>query len=287
MTRISPRIAVLAAAGAALLSATSASAADPPPDGCTQDGDTVTCSYGYTGAEQKFSIPVDVKNLRVDAAGGRGGGVSFDLSTWSLAGEVLTDLEVTPGKTLYVEVGGLGGEAGSGTGGFNGGGQGALLAGGGGGATDIRTCSRSHPDCEPLRSRLVVAGGGGGLAQLSVGGHGGTPDGAPGLSVPPRPPLLAGRPGGGGTQTAGGIPTGPTAGYGTFGQGGAGDGVNAVYFGGGGGGGGWYGGAGGMGDSGLQYEPGGGGGGSSYGPAGAKYFTYSGQPSVTITYRVR
>jgi hypothetical protein len=171
-------------------------------------------------------------------------------------------LTVTPGSTIYVEVG----ERGIGpTPGFNGGGAVGLdgnlgTAAAGGGASDIRTISRSNPGT--LDSRLMVAGGGGGAGHLLPGGH---------ADQRGNDETLGGQPGsntfGGG---AGGI--GDRQGSaGTLGTGGAGASwctVDTCGAGtaGGGGGGGYYGGGGGAGMSAALFvQPsGGGGGGSSY-----------------------
>jgi uncharacterized repeat protein (TIGR01451 family) len=73
---------------------------------------------------------------------------------------------VTPGQTLYVEVGGAGqpgpcDETNTATNAFNGGGQ-SQCGGGGGGGSDVRTCSMATCDLTGNDTRLVVAGGGGG-----------------------------------------------------------------------------------------------------------------------------
>ena len=294
--------------GGAVLVASAQAAAGLPAE-CAQAAGTVTCSYAPTGAEQQFAVPAGVTTLHVDLVGARG--FSFN----SLPAEVVADLPATPGATLYVEVGGMGGApsvGGSngnvtpgGAGGFNGGGSGGDASGatgglqsggGGGGASDIRTCSSSDSTCATLDSRLVIAGGGGGVGGISAGGNGGTPNGQDGQ--PDNPNSL---PGAGGTQTAGGAPGGNTnsrgnplpghpGSYGVGGQGGP-VGLVATAYGGGGGGGGLFGGGGGNAEPGGlptgSGTAGGGGGGSSTGPPGA---TISLEPfstvpsSVTISY---
>src|SRR5262245_9489481 len=80
--------------------------------------------FTYTGSEQTFTVPDGVHKLVVAAAGGRGG------STTDAAGGkgavVGAFVAVTPGATLYVEVGGNGKSQldpdEPGAGGFNGGG---------------------------------------------------------------------------------------------------------------------------------------------------------------------
>jgi adhesin/invasin len=133
----------------------------------------------------------------VTATGGRGGGSGAGSRGAVVSGPV----SVTPGQTLYVEVGGVGGIP---TGGFNGGGTGGsrngLSASGGGGASDVRTVSRASSGT--LSSRLIVAGGGGGAIFAGVGGGNA---GQPGTGCCSAGPSLVPAVGGGaGTKTAGG-----------------------------------------------------------------------------------
>ena len=150
---------------------------------------------------------------------------------------VKATLSVTPGETLYVEVGGLG---------SNGGGSGGAGGGNGGGASDVRTLPVAQ-GLASIQSRLVVAGGGGGGGdgtELGSTGCGGNAGSAPASG------LGAFSIGGGGP---GGSSSGGTAGNsdgdcsaaqaGGLGFGGAGGGTEC--HGGGGGGGGYYGGGGG------------------------------------------
>src|SRR5947208_2605698 len=88
-----------------------------------------TQTFAYTGAEQTFTVPAGVSSVHVAAVGGSGGNTD---RPGGVAAQVSGDLSVTPGETLYVEVGARGGEsAGYSSGTFNGVGEGA---GGGGGA---------------------------------------------------------------------------------------------------------------------------------------------------------
>ena len=114
-----------------------------------------------------------------------------------------------------------GGKGGSGYGGFNGGGS-------GGGATDFRLIKGNWKDATSLRSRILVAGGGGGNYHLSAGtaGYGGGESGGEGSGVRTAEP---------GTQS-----TGNAFGYGGDGRNGLR--ADSAYEGNGGGGGGWYGG---------------------------------------------
>ncbi len=250
-------------------------------------------TFEYTGGEQTLVVPAGVTSVHVTAVGGRGGGAFTGGGAGGAAAEVEGELSVTPGETLYVEVGGNGrSELEGGGGGFNGGGSGAPIpfgAGGGGGATDVRTAPSGaglSPD-----PRLLVAGGGGGgggfgVLCLAAGGAGGAAGEAGEAGH-------CGDDGGHpGTQTAGGQPgvngCGPGE-EGRLGAGGAGGGdglfdnfcANST---GGGGGGGLYGGGGGCGAS--QNAGGGGGGGSSLVPAGGSVTkaASSEQPHVEIAY---
>ncbi len=244
-------------------------------------------SFTATG-EHAITVPAGVSSLRVDAIGGRGFGPN------GTGAEVTADIAVTPGETLYAEVGGDGAgpndAQGPGAGGWNGGGSAAseYLGGGGGGASDVRICSRTDAGCDTLASRVVVAAGGGGFGGRSAGGNAGTPNGQDGQ-------LIAGAASGGGgaTQTTAG--TGGIGGGrntipgndGSLGVGGDGGPTSIYGAAGGGGGGGYYGGGGGASDP-LNYadsQASGGGGGSSYGPAGATYALASfGDPSITISW---
>jgi hypothetical protein len=219
--------------------------------------DPVDVNFPYTAVEQTFVVPEGVTTIRVFLRGGHGGGATG--SQWGRAHQLAGDLSVTPGQTLYVQVGGVGIAARNG--GFNGGGDGGSSTSddgyGGGGASDIRTISRNQAGT--LDSRLMVAAGGGG------GGTGGL-RGGDAASAGEDHPESAATGGGPGTADAGGAggTGGSAAGTaGDFGTGGTGGGGSSTG-GGGGGAGGWYGGGGGS--SGSFFAPSGtgGGGGSSY-----------------------
>jgi Glycine rich protein len=194
--------------------------------------------FSYTGAEQTFAVPGGVHSIGVVVIGGVGGSTAD--ASGGEAAEVAGKVTVTPGQTLYVEVGGKGKNLGEGgAGGFNGGGAGA---GGGGGASDIRTSPRASglsPD-----PRLIVAAGGGG-----AGGSGPSEVGANGGA--------AGSPGGSSSYSGGGAGTATEGGAGAFGCEPSGQGGNGQL---------GVGGAGG--DSAVESDPGGGGGGGYYGGGG-------------------
>src|SRR5579862_2036735 len=113
-------------------------------------------TFKSTGAEQRYAVPSGVRLLAVLVqgawGGGWGGGSGHYVSTVGQNGAAWQGLvPVTPGQTLYVEVGSIGTANGGAT--FGGGGaagspnpEGAV-AGSGGGATDIRTCSERASRC--------------------------------------------------------------------------------------------------------------------------------------------
>ena len=264
------------------------------PLNCSQSGNTVMCTFGYTGSDQTWTVPPGVMSAIVDVQGAQGGnvdtspGVSF--TTGGLGGEVTAELALSPGAAVTVVVGGQGGSVlgcgggvtGVGAGGFNGGAPGSnpsCPSAGGGGASDVRIGG------SVLSDRVLIAGGGGGASNAACESAGGESDGGAGGG----PTGGAGRVGDGSCGSSvggsGGNQTG-TSGSGQLGAGSQGTGVlpgggccGGVP--GGGGGGGYYGGAGGGNDT-------GGGGGSGFGPAGTTFSTgvRSGDGTITISYTV-
>jgi hypothetical protein len=237
-------------------------------------------TFGPVGAEQQFTVPAGVTSIRVTAVGGKGGGgigTTGDTGTGGFGAIVTSDLGVTPGQVLYVEVGGNGADptlSMSAMGGFNGGatgGAGTMLrgGGGGGGATDLRTLPRSVAGS--LTSRLIIAGGGGGGGGWAGPGTCGTCTfNAAGGAAGAGGTAGAAAAGGGATPTQPGSATSPAQ-PGTLGAGGTGAAPTSPGGGGGGGGGGGaYGGGGGNtpADGGGAAGSGGGGGSSTF-PLGA------------------
>ncbi|MEY2449083.1 MAG: hypothetical protein QOH79_2559, partial [Acidimicrobiaceae bacterium] len=231
-----------------------------------------------------FVVPAGVTSITVDAFGAAGGQISS--KEGGLGGRTTATIAVTPGETLQINVGGVGGDVvgkfnptpgvagvnGGGSGGQGSSGSGGTGAGGGGGASDVRQGGAS------LAKRIVVAGGGGGAAPQTTNtgvGAGGGSEGTAGATSGTGPGDGTG--GGAGTQSAGGAggaagttPPGFTPGLdGAAGVGGTGGNDNGVEGndGGGGGGGGWFGGGGGGGGE----RAGAGGGGSGHGPAGTTF----------------
>lgn len=229
--------------------------------------------FNYTGAQQTFTVPAGVTSIIVDAYGAQGGSNSPSTNI-NYGGYVQATLAVTPGSTIYVNVGeqpnGL-------TGGWNGGGNGETAGKGGGGASDIRIGGTT------LNDRMVVAGGAGGggfwSSQEVYGGIGGGLIGGNGY----RTDYVTAPGGEGGTQTSSGNGTCASLNNpictGGFGYGGAPSGCGCEGYGGGGG---WYGGAG-------SGNCRGGGGGSSYTIPSATNVTHTqgvrtGHGEVTISW---
>jgi hypothetical protein len=241
---------------------------------------TTVVPFASTGAEQTWAVPPGISTVHVIIVGGRGAG------SGGFGGRVEGDLGVAGVATLYIEVGGSG--SGS-AGGFNGGGNGGSAANpgfGGGGASDIRTITRTGQFSTDSRLAVAAGGGGHGNGSPNPGGAGGDA-GSPGGSV-------AGGGGGGGAATVAGGPgfgglgspsslSGQNGAISVAGSGGGGSPTDNG--GGGGGGSGYFGGGGGGSASGSG--GGGGGGGASYagGLAGTSIgVDATGVPSITISY---
>jgi hypothetical protein len=138
-------------------------------------------TFSFTGTEQQFVVSAGVTCVTIQAFGAQGGTLANGVNASGPGGRVTATISVTPGETLFVYVGGQGGNASSGvpgTGGFNGGGNGGgapttLVGAAGGGASDVRQGGNG------LSNRVVVAGGGGGGSVTDPGGFAGYPDGSP------------------------------------------------------------------------------------------------------------
>ena len=231
-------------------------------------------TFDYTGSQQTVTVPDWAYQATVECWGAGGGAGGDGGAGRSRGGYARGAVSVSPGETLYLYVGGQGGngnatpnqsgggEAAGGGGGWNGGAKGGDAysdsfgtrgsGGGGGGGTDVRRGGTA------LADRVIVAGGGGGAGGGSFG-RGGDGGGTTGEDGHHNESDIAD--GQGGTQSAGG--TGVS--NGSLGSGGAGDGFTSWnpsdHTAGGGGGGGYYGGGGGEGESSGAAS---GGGGSGY-----------------------
>ena len=227
-----------------------------------------TTNFNYTGNEQYYIVPPCVTQLEITAKGAQGGN-SILGGSGGLGGTVYGVLNVVPGDSILIYVGGQNGYNGGGLGGQNGnaifGGPAGILAPSGGGATDIRIGGNQIID------RVIVAGGGGGAGENGVwpgcqpagpsgnGGNGGgliATNGTFGVGTPCNCLGGGGDGGFGGTQTNGGIAGGYAGStsclignwaIGEAGSLGFGGNGSLVYYNGtgagGGGGGGFYGGA--------------------------------------------
>lgn len=169
LARILP-LALMLAVAAMLAAAGTASAIAPP---------TI---LSYTGGEQTYTAPTGVVAVGVAVQGAWGG----EDNGVGQQGEGITGyLTVTPGQSLFAEVGQNGSYNGGAT--FGGGGAAGkpppTISGGlgeyansGGGASDVRACSIHAASCPgggtSVGSRLIVAGGGGGFGG---GGNGNSP----------------------------------------------------------------------------------------------------------------
>jgi hypothetical protein len=237
-----------------------------------------------TPGHYTWTVPAGVHLVDSALWGASGGGSAPNRGDGGAGAFVTAGIEVTPGDTLDIYVGGAGTDRSDVSkvyaGGFNGGGDGADLGvnssgAGGGGASDIRYGGTALVD------RVVVAAGGGGTSSTpggSASGENGESGGAYGL--------VAG--GGGATTLAGGV--GATGLGGTAGSAKADDGVlgrggDGLFDAncrntGGGGGGGLYGGGGGA----CQDNAGasGGGAGSSLVPAGGTIEVSGGSPNEDL-----
>ena len=211
---------------------------------------TYSGSFSYSGSYLTFTVPFS-GTYTIECWGASGGDASY--YSGNLAGRggyVSGQIDLDMDDTFYIYVGGTGTrtykyEGFVGYGGYNGGGTCSNTGCGGGGATDVRLVQ------DDLKTRIIVAGGGGGenlygtSGALSYtgsyqGSKGGNAGGLTGL-------VFYGRAESGsvsnygGTQTSGGTRVtssgSATGSNGSFGIGGDG------YYGAGGGG--WYGGSGG------------------------------------------
>jgi len=219
-----------------------------------------TTTYNTVGT---YTYNVSGTALAIDMAGAQGGGYPAGISVGGKGGRVQCTLNVTPGQTLYIYVGGVGGNVAAGSaGGANGvsggagGGQGNGLGAGGGGSSDIRTGGSA------LSNRILVAAGGGGSGYNygptydENGGDGGGTTGGQGWQGGNQSTCTTGA---GGTQTGAGVSGEDCTQASNGTQANGAGGTNTGYLGGGGGG--YYGG-------GDGWYGGGGGGSSYYGGAG-------------------
>ena len=139
---------------------------------CSTTSGTTTCTFGPTGAEDTFVVPAGVSTIHVVATGGASAVGANNTAaipsppptttvTAGAGAQASADLAVSPGQTLYVNVGGT---ATGGNGGFNGGGNVSDTAGGGGGFFGGGAGSQVGID-----GNTNTDGGGGGGSSLVFG----------------------------------------------------------------------------------------------------------------------
>jgi hypothetical protein len=225
-------------------------------------------SFGYTGNAQTFTVPcAGVYKIEL---WGAGGALRADVTNGNViykGAYVSGDLQLARGEKIYIYLGQKGME--NPTSSFNGGGLGSTVLYGGGGASDMRLVDGAWNTAAGERSRILVAGAGGGGSYGYYDGNGAQGGNAGGL-MGYGGTYYAGHGnlsqyGGGGTQVAGGAlgnniygATGDGT-AGSFGSGGNAAGSSWP----GSGGGGYYGGGAGGGTA-AGGSGNGGGGGSSY-----------------------
>ncbi len=140
--------------------------------------------FGYTGADQTFTVPAGVYWLQVKAWGAGGGGSRYTgiYSTGGAGGYVSGTISVTPGDILKVVVG-RGGRSDGATATTNYGFGGSTTylpeyGSDGGGLTGIFTGSATVTDTSQARALMIAGGGGSGERDpyhVSSGGQGGDP----------------------------------------------------------------------------------------------------------------
>lgn len=207
---------------------------------------TTVWNYEYTGNSQMFLAP-KTATYKLECWGAEGGWRNdSSAKREGKGGYACGEINLTKGTALYVYVGQCGNTvANISSYSFNGGGIGATNNQAGGGATDFRLTSGNWNSTAGLKSRIIVAGGGGSVGAISKsGGAGGGRDG-----ISTKEGYGSG--GSGGTQVSPGS-------YAEFGIGGSGTAKDFGY--GGAGGGGWYGGGGAVPDTSGDDDKGGGGG---------------------------
>ena len=241
-------------------------------------------TFSHQAGVQVFNVLED-GNYKIELWGARGG--NFGSYLGGYGAYTTGNIELQKGDTLYFYVGSMGSDT-MALGGYNGGGTlpGEQMKYGraGGGATDVRLVDGNWNDFESLKSRIMVAAGGGGANYRSEGygegngGSGGGLIGYDGISVNSTNSYGHGF-ATGGTQTTGGkfswtgTQVSPKVPDGSFGYGGGSTTLSVQ----GGGGGGYYGGA--------SNQHGGGGGGSSFisGHAGCEAILLSSTESNIVS----
>lgn len=125
-----------------------------------------TYNFTYKGEIQIFIVPNRVTSIQVNAIGAKGG-TGARGQVGGAGANMTTTLNVTPGQTLYIVVGGFPGQSATAKYGFGGnGGSGTNYGGAGGGLSGVFTSSSPA-----VSNALIVAGGGGGGSGISTGSN--------------------------------------------------------------------------------------------------------------------
>jgi hypothetical protein len=123
-----------------------------------------TYNFTYKGEMQIFIVPNRVTSIQVNAIGAKGG-TGARGQVGGAGANITTTLNVTPGQTLYIVVGGFPGQSATAAYGFGGnGGSGTNYGGAGGGLSGVFTSSSPA-----VANALIVAGGGGGGSGNATG----------------------------------------------------------------------------------------------------------------------
>lgn len=203
-------------------------------------------TFGYTGTAQCVVLPAGTYKVEAWGAGGMNGSY-YHTGIGGYGGYTAGEIQLPTATSFIIYVGSKPSSVSQR--GFNGGGKGFVYygSGSGGGASDIRLLNAAWDNFNGLKSRIMVAGGGGGASGYGTyggaTGRGGSGGGLTGYSGTYSVCCAGGTyhtPATAGTQTTGGIAGHYNANYGyaaKFGIGG--DGYNSA-----GSGGGYYGGGG-------------------------------------------
>ncbi len=141
-------------------------------------------AFNYTGDEQSYVVPISGR-YKIELWGAEGGKALCNGSVCNDGGNgayTKGEINLKEGNTFYLYVGSAGTNAVRGknvNGGYNGGGLGTWdlkddeASAGGGGATDIRLVNGDWKNFDGLKSRIMVAAGGGGSSYTYAVGAGG------------------------------------------------------------------------------------------------------------------
>jgi hypothetical protein len=139
---------------------------------------TIIYNYDYTGASQTFTAPY-TGTYKIECWGVQGGTIpnqNFAYPNGGLGGYTSGNIYLLSGKNLYIYVGQEGSLPNEMNRTYNGGGTGAVNDGAcssGGGETDIRVISGAYSDFNSIKSRIMIAGGGGGCERNYLAGAAG------------------------------------------------------------------------------------------------------------------